>query len=127
MENGLYKKGEGVPLFLQQMMDIFMDYCTSKQLRPKTMKAYEQSLWLFIRWVAERYGVDSMEKLKEAHIRAYIVELQKRGKYTFCADDRSHAANHPTHRKDYQQTISNSGNTLCPSFKTLLHYLKNPV
>ena len=27
MENGLYKKGEGVPLSLQQMVDIFMDYC----------------------------------------------------------------------------------------------------
>ena len=49
-----------------------------------------------------------VEALKEAHIRAYIVELQKRGKYTLCADDRSHVANHPTHRKDYQQTISNT-------------------
>lgn len=82
MESGLYKKGEGVPLFLQQMMDIFLDYCTSKQLRPKTMKAYEQSLRLFIRWVAERYGVDTVAALKEVHIRAYIVELQKRVQYT---------------------------------------------
>ena len=63
-------KGEGVPLSLQQMVGIFMDYCISKQLRPKTMKGYEQALRLFIRWVEERYGVDSVEKLKEAHIRA---------------------------------------------------------
>ena len=101
---------------LQQMVEIFMDYCISKQLRPKTMKGYEQALRLFIRWVRERYGVDSVEKLKEAHIRAYIVELQKRGKYTFCADDRSNAANHPSHRSDYKNTISNT---------TINNYLRN--
>lgn len=60
-------KGEGVPLSLLQMVDIFMDYCISKQLRPKMMKGYEQALRLFIRWVGELYGVDSVEKLKEAH------------------------------------------------------------
>ena len=108
---------------LQKMVDIFMDYCISKQLRPKTMKGYEQALRLFIRWVGERYGVDSVEKLKEAHIRAYIVELQKRGKYTFCADERSNAANHPSHRSDYKKTISNmsmSKDMLIPSLLDIL-------
>lgn len=59
-------KGEGVPLSLLQMVDIFMDYCISKQLRPKMMKGYEQALQLFIRW-GERYDVASVGKLKEAH------------------------------------------------------------
>ena len=90
---------------LQRMIALFMDYCMSKQLRPKTMKSYEQALQLFARWLREEMDIDDVEDVKEPHIRTYIVELQKRGKYTFCADDRSHAANHPTHRKDYQQTI----------------------
>ena len=51
---------------LLQMVDIFMDYCISKQLRPKMMKGYEQALQLFIRW-GERYGIASVGKLKEAH------------------------------------------------------------
>ena len=68
----LYMKGENVPLSLQEMMEIFMDYCVSKQLRPKTLAAYDQTMRLFIRWLTERYGVLSVEQLKEAHIRAYI-------------------------------------------------------
>ena len=28
-----------------------MDYCQSKQLRPKTMASYEQTLKLFARWM----------------------------------------------------------------------------
>ena len=98
------------------MMDVFLDYCISKQLRPKMMAGYEQALRLFIRWVTERFGVKSVEELKEAHIRAYIVDLQKRGKYTFCADDRSNAANSPSHRSDYQKSISNI---------TINNYLRN--
>ena len=30
-----------------------MDYCQSKQLRPKTMASYEQTLKLFARWMEE--------------------------------------------------------------------------
>ena len=32
---------------LQRMIALFMDYCMSKQLRPKTMQSYEQALKLF--------------------------------------------------------------------------------
>ena len=32
---------------------MFMDYCRSKQLRPKAMGSYEQTLKLFVRWLKE--------------------------------------------------------------------------
>ena len=83
----------------------FMDYCHSKQLRPKTLGSYEQTLKLFARWLEEAKHIDTVEKVAEAHIRAYIVDLQKRGKYTFCANDRSKLVNHPSHRRDYRQKI----------------------
>ena len=38
---------------LQRMIALFMDYCMSKQLRPKTMKSYEQALQLFARCLRE--------------------------------------------------------------------------
>ena len=95
---------------------MFMDYCRSKQLRPKTMGSYEQTLKLFSRWLKEKYDIENAEEVKEPHIRAYIVDLQQRGKYTFCADRRSEDLNHPASRRDYRQQISNI---------TINNYLRN--
>jgi len=95
---------------------MFMDCCRSKQLRPKTMASYEQTLKLFSRWLKEKYDIENAEEVKEPHIRAYIVDLQQRGKYTFCANDRSKELNHPMNRRDYRQTVSNI---------TINNYLRN--
>ena len=92
---------------LQRMIALFMDYCMSKQLRPKTMQSYEQTLQLFARWLREEMDIDDVEEVKEPHIRSYIIDLQKRGKYTFCVDDKSKASNHPQNRRDYRQKVSN--------------------
>ena len=100
----------------QRMIALFMDYCMSKQLRPKTMKSYEQALQLFARWLREEMEIDDVEDVKEPHIRSYIVDLQKRGKYTFCVNDRSKTANHPQNRRDYRQQVSNI---------TINNYLRN--
>lgn len=98
------------------MIALFIDYCQSKQLRPKTMKSYEQALQLFARWLREEMGSDDVDDVKEPHIRSYIIDLQKRGKYTFCVSDRSKAANHPQNRRDYRQPVSNI---------TINNYLRN--
>jgi len=103
-------------LNLQRMIAMFMDCCRSKQLRPKTMASYEQTLKLFSRWLKEKYDIENAEEVKEPHIRAYIVDLQQRGKYTFCANDRSKELNHPMNRRDYRQTVSNI---------TINNYLRN--
>ena len=60
----------------------------SKQLRPKTLQSYEQALQLFARWLREEMGVEDADDVKEPHIRSYIIDLQKRGKYTFCVNDK---------------------------------------
>ena len=64
-----------------------MDYCSSKQLRLRTLQSYEQTLQLFARWLREEMGIEVVDDVKEPHIRAYINDLQQRGKYTFCVDD----------------------------------------
>ena len=57
---------------LQRMIALFMDYCMSKQLRPKTMQSYEQALKLFVRWLRDEMEIENAEDVKEPHIRAYI-------------------------------------------------------
>ena len=98
------------------MIALFMDYCQSKQLRPKTMQSYEQALKLFARWLKEEMDIEDADEVKEPHIRAYMIALQKRGKYTFYVDDKSKVLNHPQNRKDYQKPVSNI---------TVNNYLRN--
>ena len=43
---------------------MFMDYCRSKQLRPKTMASYEQTLKLFSRWLKEKYDTFKKTQVK---------------------------------------------------------------
>ena len=86
-------------------MDLYMKYCHSRQLRPKTMLSYEQTLKLFFAWIEEREGITQVEAIRDKHIRNYIIELQERGKYTFCAVDGS--MNNLQGRRDYQRQVSN--------------------
>ena len=99
---------------MNRMIGLFMDYCHSKQLRPRTLLSYEQTLVLFALWMEQTHGITQVEAVREAHIRQYIIDLQSRGKYTFCATDGE--KNHPQSRRDYQQRISNI---------TINNYLRN--
>ncbi len=99
-----------------RLIGLFLDYCVSKDLRKKTLGSYEQTLKLFARWMAEEKNIDRPDAVTEQHIRDYITDLQKRGKYTFCTNDKSQKVNHPTHRRDYRQPVSNI---------TINNYLRN--
>lgn len=92
----------------------YMEHCRSRQLRPKTMSSYEQTLTLFAIWMRQMYDVTQVEAIREAHIRQYIIDLQSRGKYTFCSTDGE--KNYPQNRRDYQRKISNI---------TINNYLRN--
>ena len=78
-----------------------MHHYHSRQLRPKTMLSYEQTLKLFGVWLADTTAVTRVEDIREKHIRAYIVELQERGKYMQVADRKAQKYNCPQNRRDY--------------------------
>ncbi len=103
-------------LEFERVIPLYMDNCHSRQLRPKTMLAYEQSLRLFSVWPEEQYGIQCIEEVHDLHIRSYIIDLQRRGKYTFCSVKSSERINHPQNRRDYQRPISNT---------TINNYLRN--
>lgn len=93
---------------LQTEIDHYLEYCVSKQLRPKTMKAYEQGLRLFGKWTEQQGGLEYCEDISEAVIRRYIVDLQRRGKYTLNTKDDDELNNYPWNRTDYREAISNT-------------------
>lgn len=94
----------------------FMCYCQSKQLRPKTMQSYEQSLRLFQRWLDEEQKITDVKLIREQVIRKYIVDLQERGKYTYYSKDETKTINYPDRRRDYRCKISNT---------TINNYIRN--
>lgn len=113
----------------------FMCYCQSKQLREKTMKSYEQTIKLFVKWVRDSQKIESVEVIKEQTIRRYIVDLQERGKYTYYANDSSKLLNCPDRRRDFRNEVSNTTvNNYIRNLKVFFNWLyeqgtikKNPM
>ena len=91
---------------LAWQIEEFMICCKSKDLRRKTMMSYEQSLRLFERWCKETLDVNCVDEITENVIRRYINDLQNRGKYTYCSDEKSKEFNAPDRRRDFRQPIS---------------------
>ena len=76
-----------------------------RNLRPKTMDSYEKTLQLLARWLREEQGIDRWESVRETHIRAYVRDLQERGKYTYFADEKALKQFHLLKRRDKRQMI----------------------
>ena len=93
---------------IEKSISVFLNYCRSKQLRPKTIHSYEQSLRLFARWLRESEGAVLVEQVYEMTVRDYILYLQERGKYTDRVDDHSARINRPANRRDFRDPISNT-------------------
>ena len=87
-------------------IDEFMIFCQSKQLRPKSLMSYEQSLRLFQRWCKEEHNIENVDQVTENIVRRYISDLHKRGKYTAYVKDTQKLINYPERRRDYRQQVS---------------------
>ena len=103
-------------LDLDWLIDDYMIYCRSKQLREKTMNSYEQALRLFQRWCKDSLNIETVDKISEGVVRRYIVDLQERGKYTFYCNESSKETNFPERRRDFRQPVS-----VC----TINNYIRN--
>ena len=60
------------------MILLFMESCASKQLRPKTMHAYEKTLRLFAKWLQENEEITKADAVKEMHDTegAFLLEVR---------------------------------------------------
>lgn len=100
----------------EYLIDEYMVYCKSRQLREKTLISYEQALRLFQRWCKEEMKILDVLDITESVIRKYINDTQTRGKYTFYANDNSKDINYPDRRRDFQKPVSNA---------TINNYIRN--
>ena len=100
----------------EYLIDEYMVYCKSRQLREKTLISYEQALRLFERWCKEEMKIVDVLDITESVIRKYINDTQTRGKYTFYTNDNSKDINYPERRRDFQKPVSNA---------TINNYIRN--
>ena len=47
-------------------------YCQSKNLSPKTLSSYEQSLKLFMLYLKNEHEIEAPKYVKAGHIRQYV-------------------------------------------------------
>ena len=47
---------------IDRSITLFLNYCRSKQLRPKTLQSYEQTLALFAKWLRESEKLRKLER-----------------------------------------------------------------
>jgi integrase/recombinase XerD len=114
-------------------LDDFMLYCTSKNLSPKTLKSYQQTLNLFFHYLENELGIDTPLEVRSSHLRQYIQYLQERGKYTVKTTNMD--KNCPENRTDLGKEISpNTINNYIRNIKVFYNFLveeeelrKNPI
>ena len=93
-------------------IDDFMNNCDYKNLSRKTMKSYEQSLRLFVKYLNDRdeeekrSPITKTEQIKEKDIKDYITNTKERGKYTVLIDESTRKTNNPTNRGDFGKKVS---------------------
>jgi integrase/recombinase XerD len=120
---------------LEFHLDDFLLACQSKNLSPKTLSSYEQSLKLFLAYLKAEHGVEGVQKVKAGHIRQYVAYVQERGKYTVVNRESSKMTNYPQNRRDYKNKVSNiTINNYIRNIKVFFNWLhqegelhKNPV
>lgn len=120
---------------LEFYLEDFLLACQSKNLSPKTLSSYEQSLKLFLAYLKGEHDIEDVQRVKAGHIRQYVAYLQERGKYTVVNREVSKTMNHPQNRRDFKKTVSNvTINNYVRNIKVFFNWLqqegelhKNPV
>lgn len=101
---------------LNDLIHDYIDYCGYKNLRPKTIKSYYQTLMLFSRFLEEEMEVTDVKKINKDVVEEYLSLTKERGKYSFVALEESLVITRHDKRNDL-------GEDLSPS--TINNYLRN--
>ena len=94
----------------------FLDYCMYKNLSKKTLKSYNQTLMLFMRYLEEEKDIDDVHKVDKDIVQEYIQFTKERGKYSFVASTDGMIKANIDKRTDIGEAVSDS---------TLNNYLRN--
>lgn len=103
----------------KQIIDLiqdFLDYCSYKNLSSKTIKSYNQTLILFMRYLEEEKDITDINKIDKEIVQEYIIFTKNRGKYSFVASTDGMIKANIDKRSDIGEQVSDS---------TLNNYLRN--
>ena len=50
---------------IEPTINLYLEYCMSRQLRSRTIEAYEQTLRLFVNWLREAQAIEDVENVKD--------------------------------------------------------------
>ena len=107
------------------LLEDFLIQCQSKNLSPKTLSSYEQSLKLFILYLKNEHEINDPKEVRTGHVRQYIKYVQERGKYTVVGNDKSVEVNRPQNRTDYKKSVSNvTINNYIRNIKVFFNWMK---
>ena len=101
--------------FFYQIED-YLVYCKTKGLASKTIKSYEQSLRLFVKYCEDEHKIEMAQKVTKKVIVEYLAYVRDRGKYTVVAEELSRKTNNPQVRTDLGKRVS---------VTTVNNYLRN--
>lgn len=99
-----------------ELIQDFLDYCMYKNLSKKTLKSYNQTLMLFMRYLEEEKDINDIHKVDKEIVQEYIRFTKERGKYSYVADVNSLKSNNPSARGDFGKQVS---------MYTVNNYLRN--
>lgn len=94
----------------------FLDYCDYKNLSKKTIKSYNQTLVLFMRYLEEEKDITDINKIDKDTVQEYIIFTKDRGKYSFVASTDGMIKANIDKRSDIGEKVSDA---------TLNNYLRN--
>lgn len=100
---------------IEDIIQDYIDYCNYKNLRPKTIKSYYQTLMLFARYLDEEMAITDIMIKKEV-VEEYLTLTRERGKYSFVAKEEYLNKNRLDNRKDVGDEVSPT---------TINNYLRN--
>lgn len=109
-------KRQPVKIDFDYFIQEYLYNCKSRNLRPKTITSYDQSLRLFERWALEVEAITTPSEVTEPMVRRYICDIQARGKYSFYANEEKTLCNNPSRRRDYREQVS---------ITTINNYIRN--
>jgi integrase/recombinase XerD len=103
----------------KQIIDLiqeFLDYCSYKNLSNKTIKSYNQTLILFMRYLEEEKDITDINQINKDIVQEYITFIKDRGKYSFVASTDGMIKANIDKRSDIGEQVSDA---------TLNNYLRN--
>lgn len=98
------------------LIEDFLEYCSYKNLSNKTIKSYNQTLVLFMRYLEEEKDITDINRINKEIVQEYIAFTKNRGKYSFVASTDGMIKANINKRRDIGEQVSDA---------TLNNYLRN--